>query len=158
MTMDNVKLAPSHRRLTWLVIIVLPLAATVACRGARGPDRNGTSQTLSGTQWTLDSIGAKPRIAESNVTLLFDSAQPGNAGGFGGCNSYGGKYEQNGPSLTFADVASTLRACVAEGITEQETEYHLALRSARRFEIKAERLYLVDSAGTRLLVFSKKNG
>ena len=87
---------------------------------------------LANTEWTLESFGSMgaetPVLEGTTVTLIFESG--GQAGGSGGCNSYGTDYQVQDNTLIFGEIVSTLMACTEEGITEQEQRYLTALRSA----------------------------
>jgi heat shock protein HslJ len=104
----------------------------------------GGANPLAGTKWTLISFGqpgAETSVIQgTTVTLEFDSQ--GQAGGSGGCNTYGVPYEVQGNSLSFGQISSTLIACVGEGIGEQEQRYFQALETASRFELDEEILLI----------------
>lgn len=77
---------------------------------------------LANTHWTLVSFGAPgaetPVITGSKVSLEFRT--DGQVTGFGGCNSYGGKYLVQDNTLSFSQINSTLMACADERVTEQQ--------------------------------------
>jgi heat shock protein HslJ len=102
----------------------------------------GAGEALAGTNWTLVSYGAPgaetPVIPGTTVTLEFGPG--GQAGGSGGCNSYGAPYEVQGNVLSFGQLTSTLIACEGEGTGEQETLFFQALDNAGRFELAGDRL------------------
>jgi heat shock protein HslJ len=106
------------------------------------PPTPGAENNLANTQWTLVSFGPPgqetPVATGSTVTLEFDAA--GQAGGTGGCNSFGSEYTVQDNTLSFGDIVSTLIACEDESIMAQEQQYYEALRSAGRFEVAADRL------------------
>ena len=110
---------------------------------------------LTGTTWQLVAFGPPtatlPVIPESIVTVEFNT--DGEIGGSGGCNTYGGQYEIEGDRLTVGELISTLRACLDEGITEQEMGYLEALQLADRVEVTAETLTIEYGEGSGVLTF-----
>jgi len=114
---------------------------------------------LANTEWTLESFGPMgaetPVLEGTTVTLMFESG--GQAGGSGGCNSYGTDYQVQDNSLIFGEIVSTLMACIGEGITEQEQLYLTALRSAGEFEQTADQLIIHYDNGQSVLNFSATN-
>lgn len=102
----------------------------------------GGETPLTGTRWQLVSFGAPgsetPVMEGSNVTLAFEPA--GQAGGYGGCNSFGATYEIQGSKLSFDEIVSTLRACADQRVTQQEQDYLQALETASDFESSEDQL------------------
>ena len=148
------------KRLIYLVIGVVLLAA---CTPGMGPlPSTGATNTptagvypLAGTNWTLVSFGKTdqqvPVIAGSTITLEFNP--DGQAGGTGGCNSYGASYQVQGDTLSFGQIISTLMACQQEGIGDQEQRYFQALKSAGRFELAGDHLTIWYDNGQGVLNF-----
>lgn len=129
----------------WILLIYsLAFLLFPACTLQPGslPD-TGAGQTteaehsLANTIWMLVAFGEPgaetPVIEGSTITLEFDAK--GQAGGMGGCNSYGGSYSVNEGKLKFGEIVSTLIACTDQAITDQEQQYLQALRSASRFTV-----------------------
>ena len=110
--------------------------------------------SLENTHWRLVSFGAlgseQPPVEGSLITLFLANGQ---AGGYGGCNSYGGTYQVDGDTISFEEIVRTERACQDERVTEQEQRYFQALESAALFERTDNLLILSDSDGNGLLVF-----
>lgn len=110
--------------------------------------------TLENTDWRLVSFGlreaAKPLVEGSTVTLMLAGGQ---AGGSGGCNSYGGTYQVEGGTIAFDEISSTLRACADERVTDQEQRYLAALQSAGRYELDGKILRLFYDDGAGVLIF-----
>lgn len=103
------------------------------------PDAPETSDPtlggLAGT-WQLVSYGdpanPTPVIEGVSVTVSFTTdGVSGNAG----CNSYGGFFAWDNNQLTITDVFSTLMACEAQGVMEQETVFLDALSKATSFQV-----------------------
>jgi heat shock protein HslJ len=101
----------------------------------------GDAKTLlTGGEWTVESIGAKPVIAGSGVTIQFleEDRVAGNAS----CNRFIGAYRLTGEGLSFHQLGGTMMAC-EEPLSEQEARFLGLLQDAYRFEI--------DPAGRLLL-------
>jgi heat shock protein HslJ len=98
-------------------------------------------------------MGAETPVLEgTTVILIFESG--GQAGGSGGCNSYGTDYQVQDNTLIFGEIVSTLMACTEEGVTEQEQRYLTALRSAGEFEQAADQLIIHYDNGQGVLNFN----
>ena len=110
--------------------------------------------TLEGNHWSLVSFGepgAERTLVEgSTITLLLDDGQ---AGGMGGCNSYGTTYEIENGTISFGEVTSTLKACADEQVTEQEQRYFDALQTSGQYELEGNHLRIFYDDGNGLLVF-----
>ena len=110
---------------------------------------------MAGTNWQLIALGdvgaATPVLTGSTVTLAFSA--DGQAGGNGGCNSYGGDYTVEGDTVTFGEIISTLMACADQNVTEQEQQYLAALGAANRFAITADTLTIWFDDGASELNF-----
>jgi heat shock protein HslJ/uncharacterized lipoprotein YbaY len=87
---------------------------------------------LTGGEWIVESIGGKPVIANSSVTILFlkEDRVAGNAS----CNRFIGGYRLNGEGLSFHQLGGTMMAC-EDPLSEQETRFLGLLRDTFRFEI-----------------------
>lgn len=109
---------------------------------------------LENTHWNLVSFGPagaeQPVVAGSAITLMLAGGQ---AGGSGGCNSYGTTYRVDGNSISFGQVTGTLRACADSQATEQEQRYFQALESASAYEVQGDRLRITYDGG--VMIFEK---
>lgn len=117
------------------------------------PSEGASENSLENTHWSLVAFGApggEQPIAGSNITLLMANGQ---AGGYGGCNSYGTTYQVDGGIISFEQITSTLRACADANVTGQEQRYFQALESATRFERMDNFLQLKDDTGAPVLTF-----
>lgn len=114
----------------------------------------GIGTGLEITPWSLVSFGAPgaetPLVEGSMITLMLAGGQ---AGGFGGCNSYGATYQVEGGNISINEINSTLMACANESVTEQEQRYLLALESASSYELEGKHLRITYDDGEGLLVF-----
>lgn len=94
---------------------ILVLLLLVACAPARNESdlvsTNWRLQSLDGNQQIGEAIGGQP------ITLTFTSETE--AGGSGGCNSFGADYSINPQTgaISFTNLISTLMACQTEGVT-----------------------------------------
>lgn len=116
----------------------------------------GLQTGLENTYWRLVSFGApgaeQPIIEGSTITLMLAGGQ---AGGSGGCNSYGGTYQVDGDSISFGEITRTERACLEEGVTEQEQRYFQALETASTYQVEGDQLRITYDAGSGLLIFER---
>jgi heat shock protein HslJ len=114
----------------------------------------GLPTGLENTNWNLVSFGGpgaeQPIIEGSAITLMLAGGQ---AGGSGGCNSYGGTYQVDGNNISFEEVVRTERACLEEGVTEQEQRYFEALESASTYQVEGNQLHITYDGGNGLLIF-----
>lgn len=109
--------------------------------------------TLAGTEWTLESVGQQTPVAGRRVSIRFDEDS---AGGFSGCNWYGGPWSSTGSDLRIAEIQSTAQACADPKLSAQEAELYARLRQVTRFEVVSDRLVLRDGGGAALLTFLKR--
>lgn len=114
--------------------------------------------TLEGDTWEVTGFNDGRQAVVSPVigttlTLSFgDRAITGSSG----CNSYRAAYTHDGEHLTIGPVATTRKACPAEGVMEQEQQFVEALHSAAKWTIRDGRLDLYRADGARAL--SAKRG
>lgn len=147
------------RRWVYLLTAVLVLtvsACTWIAERVPGMDNGRDPETrLVNTSWRLISYGepgaAAPVIAETEVTLRLD--EDGQAGGSGGCNTFGAEYEVSDGRIAFPEIIATEIACPGEGVMEQEQAYFEALRTAGTFERVDGELRIWYADGQRMLNF-----
>jgi len=136
-----------------LAIVVLVLAFSLL---AAGCDANrwsliGGADKLTGTRWTLRTLGDRPLLADTAISLSFDD---GTLGGYAGCNAYGATYSVGRTSLSLGETSITLQACMdPPGVLEQEQRYMDLLRSVAAYRLADGRLDLLDSSGRSVLVY-----
>lgn len=162
-----------QKKLLWIPILLillaiagctLPTPPTTPMPGTETPSAITEESTpatdgvpsLENTSWVLVSWGTPGAetavIADSNITLELNAA--GKAGGYGGCNTYGGSYEVQGDMLVLGEIVSTLMACADQAVTEQEMVYLAALQTAGRFELTDGALTIFYDDETSVLNFA----
>ena len=115
------------------------------------------STALAGTAWRVTGInngkGAVVGVrAGSTVTMQFDDAR---AAGSAGCNRYSSGYERNGSNLRFGPPAASRRACVEEGVMEQERLFLDALPTVATMRVEGDRLELRRADGALALALTR---
>ena len=140
------------KQITFLLVALMLFSSACAASKADGGGLPVPSQ------WSLVSFGEggteAPVIEGSAITLEF--GEEGQAGGSGGCNSYGAKYEVKGNTLAIQEITSTLMACADEPVMQQELQYLGALESASSFEINGDTLTVLYNDGKGRLNFVKE--
>jgi len=142
----------------WIWLAGLFLAGC-SLPGAPVPTATPTpaGSALAGSHWQLTAIiengEERPALQTPVVTLQFD--EQGQAGGFGGCNSYGGSTKLAGDGIRFENVVSTLMACAEAGVTSQEQAYLAALNAVTQFEVSGDSLTLRSADGQSGLNFER---
>ena len=133
----------------WLVV---PLVALVALLAACGIPEAAVD--LEGSEWVLTSLNGEAPLGGTQISLGFEDDR---AGGFAGCNGYGGPYNADGNSLSIQEIASTAQGCLEpEGVMAQEEAYLDALLSVVGYQIVDDRMELSDEAGAVRLVYTRQ--
>lgn len=131
-----------------LVPTACAIVALVACQSPRtASSESAFRSAVAGVDWQLIELNAKTAPAGAGgrrVTLRFD-ADSARAGGFAGCNSFGGSYSIAGDSLRFGPLAMTRMACT-EGM-QLESTLTAALTATRRYELTSTQLKLFGPSG-----------
>lgn len=112
------------------------------------------STSLENTSWILVELYGQPALSDTTITLnLNGDTLTGNDG----CNHYGGSYTSKGDSFSIGeDLMGTLMAC-DETIMTQAGDYTSALRKASKYNIKDNRLHLLDENGNTLAIFEAQS-
>jgi heat shock protein HslJ len=84
------------------------------------PPSNGVPATLVGTTWRVQSVARRTPVVGAEPTIAFAA---GELKGSGGCNSFGGKYDYDPATGTFAvhEFGATAMACVEMARTDYES-------------------------------------
>jgi heat shock protein HslJ len=137
--------SPSARRAALTAAAALA-AAALACGStspeATSPDLRPTPSgggSLAGTTWTLTEIRGKPPLGTEELTLAVDDST---AGGYSGCNYFGGIPHVTAGAFRLDDLVSTLRACEDTRLMDQESDYLAILARTSAWEIEGARLHL----------------
>ena len=113
----------------------------MVCDGAK-------AATLPGSFWQLLSVNdqsARPSDQGVVAVIAFDTS--GQTLGYGGCNSFAGRYTISGNSLRIGPLAMTRRACLEEALNRQEHAFTTVLAAARSWRITGDTLILSGDAG-----------
>lgn len=146
-----------YQSLLVLSILALVLAACAPVGGIVQPTQQ-PGAALEGTSWVLDSFthGGEEILVVPGTTVTLIFQENNNAGGNSGCNSYGGEFRVQGNRIEFAEIVSTMMACMGTGIMEQEQRFHEALRTAESYELSGDSLVITYAGGQ--LNFSASEG
>ena len=106
---------------------------------------------LVGPTWRLSSIEGRKALDDARVTAVFDGND--RLSGSGGCNGYGGRAVVKGSAITIGQLASTLMACGASGVMEQEQAYMSALGKVTFQQVVGSELQLGTAPGAVTLVY-----
>jgi heat shock protein HslJ len=147
-------------RTVWVVWAVVASLIWTACTPAGPkevpPDTTGgtASNALDGTGWMLETLNGQPVMADTQVTLNFQSEA---LNGRDGCNQYSGTYTVDGEKLIVnKDIVATMMAC-AEPVMQQASAYIAALTQAATYEISGQRMTLLDASGKALATFGQQS-
>ncbi len=133
----------------WMTMVLVALVTMLTACGT--PDE---AVDLEGSEWVLSSVNGETPLQGTQITLAFED---GVAGGFGGCNAYGGQYTRDGADLSIDEIASTAQACLEpEGVMEQEAAYMDTLSRVASYQVADGRLELLDDAGEVRLVYTRQ--
>lgn len=146
--------SPHFRLLAVLALACVAALASAGCGNDRSERSGGlpaaSAPDLAGSAWLLDvsDLGiAGAGDVEAPLAFTADRVS-----GSDGCNSFRGSYQQQGASLHFGELASTMMACVgaAQDVADRVGP---ALQRVRSFAVSGDRLILRDEAGATLLPY-----
>jgi heat shock protein HslJ len=145
----------SLRRFSWLGLVGLGIMLAACAAPPAGDEPGAGLGALEGTEWTLVSLAGREPLAGTQITLEFAE---GSAGGYSGCNQYGGSYPRGAAGeLRLTEIASTAMLCQdPAGVMEQEAAFLQALQSVTAYRLEGERLELLDEAGKARLAFEAR--
>ena len=128
-----------------------PLIATrLPSSKAVSTPAESTNSELAGTAWELAEMNGDALVPGSHMTLEFLEKE---AGGFAGCNEYGGTYTSTaGSSFSMPEISQTAVGC-SEPLAMQENAYIESLHAAS-YTLFADRLEIKSADGQNSLVFT----
>ena len=110
--------------------------------------------------WAIESVGDKPAVGEEAPFLKF--ADNNRVYGNNGCNVLNGSYRYNvsDSTISFSQIATTMRLCDMTGITD--SEINIALSEAKYYSLRAgdnDRylLTLLDSSHQPVMTLMHQN-
>jgi heat shock protein HslJ len=142
---------PARERI--LVSLLVMLATALVPAGCGSTTRDATSPSLSptpvGTEWVLTEIRGEPPIGSAEITLVVD---PSSAGGWSGCNNYGGAPAVTGETFRLVDIVATAMVCGDARLMNQESDYLSLLGQTSTWEIDGSTLTLRTNGVTLVFV------
>ncbi len=110
--------------------------------------------------WAIEEINGKAPVGEKAPYLRFSPANK-MVYGYNGCNFLNGPYayNQQEKTLSFGEMASTMRMCDVAGLTDYEINIALSKVKTYSWEAKDNDyyLYLYDEEGNRVLTLMHQN-
>lgn len=130
----------------YLMILLTLILLFTACAPTGGePAAGEPADPLDGTAWILTDFSGVALPDGAVVTVEFADGQ---MSGISACNSYGGAYEIVDGAIVVDEMASTLMACLDEGIMELESQVQQALMGISGFSVSDDTLTLETEVGT----------
>jgi heat shock protein HslJ len=141
------------KRITLIITGVLAAALLLsACSPA-------TPQTpdLAGTSWKLVSYGPTDAqiTAMDGVDTSLKFSTDGQVSGTFGCNSFGGDYSQDGNSITFGPIMSTMMACDDARNSQDQAGFAVLQGTVSFFYLEGDSMSIHSADGKTMLLFSK---
>ena len=113
---------------------------------------------LAGSSWKLVSYGPVDEQTSAldgvDTNLSFD--MEGQVSGNFGCNSFGGTYTQDGNSLTFGPIMSTMMACDESRNSQEHASFSVLQGTVSFFYLEADNMTIHSTDGKSMLVFSRQ--
>ena len=142
-----------------VVLMVLVLGCATAQGQSSGSQSSGTvperesKPPIEGTTWVITSYNTARQamvspVSRTSLTIRF---KDGTVSGKSGCNNFHGTYTLNGSAISLTPLASTRKACLNEGVMEQEQQVLAAIQSAVTWMLRDGLLDLVREDGARAL-------
>jgi heat shock protein HslJ len=122
----------------WFTVAALFISGIILIPGCSAGDE---ALSLKSTKWELDSLTAitmPPLNKKSTVEFSGD----GKLSGYGGCNSFGGRYKSSAGKLTTSDIYATEMACENMQV---ESNFISALMKNDTYKVKGSKLYLYSN-------------
>lgn len=148
--MDTNALRTLGRRAVALAAPALLLAACASAPPASRTEALVAAPQLAGTHWTITGIDARETLARTDLTA--DFGVDGRVNGDSGCNLYSGSFTQSGATVTFGELLSTRRACLAEDRARQEDRIMGIMHGATSVKMVGNELRIRGGDGTLTLM------
>jgi heat shock protein HslJ len=103
--------------------------------------------SLAGTAWVVTEIRGEPPLGTEELTLVVGDST---AGGYSGCNSFGGTPHVTAGAFRLDEAVATLRACADARLMDQEADYLAILAQTSAWEIDGDVLRMVAEGGESL--------
>jgi len=125
-----------------LPVLAVSLLMLAGCGSHEIPpmDTATVQKELSGKVWNLQALFSR-EIEDEEAPLTLEFLADGTVKGFGGCNSFSGKYTLDGEELTFGPMMSTKKSC-GPATDEQEYTFLTFLAQIKRLKIEEDELEL----------------
>jgi heat shock protein HslJ len=150
-------LARFRRVLATVAAVLVPLACGHSTPETTSPDIRPSpsrSGSLADTEWILTRIRGEPPLGSAEITLAFDDSS---AGGYAGCNHFGGEPVVTAGTVRLEALVSTARACEDTRLMDQEADFLALLGETSAWEIEGGTLEL-HSGDAAALVFRAAGG
>ena len=122
------------------VLAGLTILVVAACDATGATDGTTPEPTavidLTGTSWTLVSIGGSTPVEGSDAWLAFGAN--GEITGSTGCNNLIGSYAVDGTALTFSTIGTTRMACPGDDLMAQDASVPQALENVTGWEVDGD--------------------
>lgn len=152
----------NNRLITILSGFLILVQSSCAVANPDFPVNNGglgldPEASVVNTRWKLKSFGqpGSEKAVLDGTEIALEFVEGNQAGGSGGCNTFGAQYQVAGGEISFSEVISTLLACTSEGVTEQEQAYFEALRTANAFDLSDSQLQIWYDNGQGVMNFER---
>ena len=112
--------------------------------------------SLEGVTWKVTGFnnGRSAVVSPLTGTMLSLTFKDGAITGTAGCNTFRAPYTAGPGTISVGQGVATLRACVGEGVDQQEREFLSALQSATVWTVDGRMLDMHRSDGERVLTAS----
>ncbi len=116
------------------------------------------ARTLEGATWKVTGFnnGRQAVVSPLLGTTLSLTFRGGIVKGFGGCNTFRAKYSADGDRIVLGPASATRKACVSEGVMQQEREFLRALEATTTWAFDGELLDMHRADGERALTATRR--
>lgn len=114
-----------------------------------------TAILLAGSEWGYPPGDQPPSAKDREIYVQFKG--DGRVSGAAGCNTYSGRYEQDGGKLTVTELKHTVAHCALPGVMEAERQFLALLGFVRNADATHLKLVLKDGEGRTLAVLVRRD-